>query len=428
MQLPPDFSDNMRLLLGDDAFGRFASALSQEPPVSIRLNPRKTAFLSPEHADRLHQRLGEPVSWCRDAFYLPHRPQFTFDPLLHAGVYYVQEASSMFLDTVLRQLLPAAPVAMLDLCAAPGGKSTVARAVLPEGSLLVSNEPIRSRVQILSENMQKWGHPDVVVTNNYPEDYRRAGLTFDIVLCDVPCSGEGMFRKDTGAIGEWSLQNVAQCWQLQRQIVADAWECLAGGGLLIYSTCTFNTEENEQNIRWFQHELGAEVIAVDNDPSWGIMGSLLPHFTAPVYRFIPGFTRGEGLFMAVLRKGKDGPHADPPATIRQKLHKRMRILIDGPKPPVQKGKDLVHDVSEALMSPPVGAPVCELSWQQAVAYLRKETLTLPADVPRGIVMVNFWGVPLGFVKNIGSRANNLYPQEWKIRTTHIPNNYNETIS
>lgn len=430
MLLPAEFEKNMRQLLGDARFEAFSSAMDEQPPVSIRLNPLKTALMDDEHRKRFSQRLGDAVPWCEGGFYLPQRPQFTFDPLMHGGVYYVQEASSMFLHTVLRQLLPDRPVAMLDLCAAPGGKSTVARAALPEGSLLMSNEPMRTRAQILGENMQKWGHPNVIVTNNYPHDYVKAGLKFDIILCDVPCSGEGMMRKDAGAVSQWSQALVEQCWQLQRQIVADAWECLADGGLLIYSTCTFNTQENEENIRWCQEQLAAEVTGIDVDHSWGITNSLLPHFSAPVYRFIPGLTRGEGLFMAAMRKSAGSTKADNDTTLRSKAQKRLNILCDGPKPPAKKGKDLLPDVSVALAvdTQKEAFPRCELTWEQAVAYLRRETIALPPEMPRGIVMVTFWNIPLGFVKNIGNRANNLYPQEWKIKTTHIPNNYDETIS
>ena len=430
MFLPADFEKNMRQLLGDDGFEAFSNALADEPPVSIRLNPLKTPLADADNDRQLRRQLGQPVPWCEGGFYLPQRPQFTFDPLLHAGVYYVQEASSMFLDRVLRQYQPADSVAMLDLCAAPGGKSTVARAALPEGSLLVSNEPMRTRAQILSENMLKWGHPDTIVTNNYPRDFVCAGMTFDIVLCDVPCSGEGMFRKDPAAISDWSMQKVEQCWQLQRQIVADAWACLADGGLLIYSTCTFNTLENEQNIEWCQRELGAQVVGVDIYKDWGITHSLLPHFSAPVYRFIPGRTRGEGLFMAAMRKPEGSHRADNTDSLRRKAHKRLRIVNDGPRPPLQKGKDQLPDASEALSAtfPTDVFPHCELSWQQAVAYLRKEMLVLPPEVPRGLVAVAFQGAPLGFVKNLGNRANNLYPQEWKIKSTHIPASYEETIS
>ena len=176
------------------------------------------------------------------------------------------------------------------------------RTVLPEGSTLVSNEPIGNRAQILLENITKWGWPDCIVTNNYPRDFRKAKAKFDVILCDVPCSGEGMFRKDPATISEWSLQNVEKCWRLQREIVADAWECLNPGGLLIYSTCTFNTKENEENVRWILDTYEAEALEIPIEPEWNITGSLVSGFDAPVYRFIPGITRGEGLFLCALRK------------------------------------------------------------------------------------------------------------------------------
>ena len=194
----------------------------------------------------------------------------------------------------------------LDLCAAPGGKSTLLRSLLPEDCMLVSNEPMRNRYQVLAENVQKWGYPNHAVTNLYPRDFVKSKQHFDLILCDVPCSGEGMFRKDPATIAEWSPKNVERCWQLQREIVCDAWKCLNDGGLLIYSTCTFNTKENEENVRWFMEELGAEVLSVPIKLEWNITGSLLEGFTEPVYRFIPGITRGEGLFMAIMRNGPTG--------------------------------------------------------------------------------------------------------------------------
>ncbi len=217
--------------MGEERFGRYLLSFEEETPVSIRLNPKKTEGLVV--AD------GERVPWCRGGYYLPKRPNFTFDPLLHAGCYYVQEAASMFLDEALRQHLPHGVQTALDLCAAPGGKSTLLRSVLPEDCLLYSNEPMRQRANILAENVQKWGWANHIVTNNYPRDYRKAKMKFDVILCDVPCSGEGMFRKDEATIREWSPQNVEKCAQLQRDIVSEAWQCLSEGGLMIYSTCTF---------------------------------------------------------------------------------------------------------------------------------------------------------------------------------------------
>ena len=395
-QLPIDFTDMARRTMGDERFDCYLKAFETDAPVSIRLNPEKAKELTTD---------GERVPWCRNAYYLPQRPNFTYDPLLHAGCYYVQEAGSMFLDTVMQQWVPDAPVVMIDFCAAPGGKSLLARTALAAGSVLFSNEPMRNRANILAENVEKWGYADHFVTNNFPRDYRRAKMIADVVLCDVPCSGEGMFRKDEATIREWSMQNVEKCARLQREIVADAWSCLADGGLFIYSTCTFNTHEDEENIQWMMDELGAEVLPVKVDAAWNITGSLLDGFSQPVYRFIPGISKGEGLFLCVLRKGGAWQQGHSLKSLRKSQQNLNIIYCPKAQPDMVK---------------------VEVNYQQAMAYLRHEAITLGADVPRGMVGICFEGHLLGLAKNIGNRANNLYPKEWKIRTTYIPNEY-ETI-
>lgn len=395
-QLPIDFTDMARRTMGEERFDSYLKAFETDAPVSIRLNPEKAKELTAD---------GERVPWCRNAYYLPQRPNFTYDPLLHAGCYYVQEAGSMFLDTVMQQWVPDAPVVMIDFCAAPGGKSLLARTALAAGSVLFSNEPMRNRANILAENVEKWGYADHFVTNNFPRDYRRAKMIADVVLCDVPCSGEGMFRKDEATIREWSMQNVEKCARLQREIVADAWSCLAGGGLFIYSTCTFNTHEDEENIQWMMDELGAEVLPVKVDAAWNITGSLLDGFSQPVYRFIPGISKGEGLFLCVLRKGGAWQQGHLLKSLRKSQQNLNIIYCPKAQPDMVK---------------------VEVNYQQAMAYLRHEAITLGADVPRGMVGICFEGHLLGLAKNIGNRANNLYPKEWKIRTTYIPNEY-ETI-
>lgn len=395
-QLPIDFTDMARRTMGEERFDCYLKAFETDAPVSIRLNPEKAKGLTAD---------GERVPWCRNAYYLPQRPNFTYDPLLHAGCYYVQEAGSMFLDTVMQQWVPEAPVVMIDFCAAPGGKSLLARTALAVGSVLFSNEPMRNRANILAENVEKWGYADHFVTNNYPRDYRRAKMIADVVLCDVPCSGEGMFRKDEATIREWSMQNVEKCARLQREIVADAWSCLADGGLFIYSTCTFNTHEDEENIQWMMDELGAEVLPVKVDAAWNITGSLLDGFSQPVYRFIPGISKGEGLFLCVLRKGGTWQQGQSLKALRKSQQNLNIIYCPKAQPDMVK---------------------VEVNYQQAMAYLRHEAITLGADVPRGMVGICFEGHLLGLAKNIGNRANNLYPKEWKIRTTYIPNEY-ETI-
>lgn len=394
-------------MMGEERFSRYLKSFNEAVPVSIRLNPLK---LGQHHTWEV---IGaKPVGWCHEGFYLPRRPQFTMDPLLHAGCYYVQEAASMFVSHVLRQYI-SRPVKMLDLCAAPGGKSTAAIASVPAGSTLYSNEPMRQRAHVLLENITKWGYPDCTVTNDYPADYRKAGCSFDVILCDVPCSGEGMFRRDEQTIGEWSTQQVEKCRLLQRDIVSDAWNCLQPGGLLLYSTCTFNTQENEENVRWLlDHFADATVLPVDTRPEWGITGSLLPGFEEPVYRFIPGITQSEGLFLCVVQKVSDAP---------------VSVQRPGRRP-----KSPAKDSPLHVLTPPpatilADAPIVALDYAQAIAYLRGEAFALPADTPRGLVTVAFEGQLLGPMKNIGTRANNLYPKQWRIKTTHIPNDPPEIV-
>lgn len=471
MQLPNDFILQMKDIIGDENSRRLCDALAEKATVSIRLNRAKTSDI-PFDTDTV----GKPVAWCNDGFYLNERPLFTLDPLLHAGAYYVQEASSMFLSHVVGTLLgkrtadddiektDLAPLAILDMCAAPGGKSTILRTMMPQDSLLIANEPIGRRANILSENIQKQGFPNTIVTNNYPKDFSRSGIMFDFILCDVPCSGEGMFRKDRQAIEEWSPQSVAKCQALQREIVSEAWKCLRDGGTMIYSTCTFNTRENEENIRWIADELGGEVIDIPTEPSWNISGSLLKDFNMPVYRFIPGKTEGEGLFMAVIRKkddttiyskanrnikgknrnnGKNGTvdlskyirHADDFTTIEtdgdivafpkmweqiyKTARKNLRIVHAGITIGQTKGRDFIPHQALALSTilKKDAFPCVDLEYEDAIKYLRKESIELHGDVPRGYVVVCYKGLPLGFVKNIGNRSNNLYPNEWRVRMT-----------
>ncbi|MCH5310994.1 MAG: hypothetical protein J1E57_03420 [Prevotella sp.] len=450
-RLPSAFVEYTRRMMGEELFGRFICGMSEPCPNSLRVNKAKMQDLS--QLDTLSS-MRQQVPWCDSGYYLAERPNYTFDPLLHAGYYYVQEASSMFVHSVLRQYIDR-PVMMLDMCAAPGGKTTAAIGALPEESIVVSNEPVRQRANILAENVQKWGSALHIVTCNYPRDYAKSGLMFDVVLCDVPCSGEGMFRKDEGAISEWSVANVEKCSRLQREIVADAWKCLRPGGILIYSTCTYNIKENEENVRWISEELGADVLPVEIGEGWGITGSLLEGFALPVFRFIPGVSRGEGLFMAVLRKTDDDAAANrrmKPSRLKTAkfehqwlinqddyciyTHKDRYIAVPRQMADIyavacqslnvvsagvtlgeQKGRDIVPHQSLALSTAlhTDAFPCVELTYEQAISYLRKETIVLDDGVERGFVIVKYKNAPLGFVKNIGNRANNLYPQEWRIR-------------
>ena len=461
MNLPQSFVERTRQLLGDEQYPLFEQALGTEVPVSIRPNRMKCNL----------PVAGEPVPWAPSGVYLEKRPTFTFDPLFHAGCYYVQEASSMFVERVLREYVQE-PVVMLDLCAAPGGKSTLCRSALPEGSLLVANEVMRNRSQILAENLMKWGHPEVVVTNNDPADFTDLTHLFDVILTDVPCSGEGMFRKDQVAVDEWSLENVDICWQRQRRILSDIWPALKPGGLLIYSTCTFNREEDEDNVAWIARELGADMLEVPVEEAWGITGNLIGD-SFPVYRFLPHKVKGEGFFLAVLRKhagevetvepraekkkkgGKDvkgkAPQLSVPKEAKDwlqipgdyqltingtnvqafpKLHETVYTLLQqyvkvihaGITLGEMKGKDLIphHSLAMSTALANDAFPKAEVTYEQAIAYLRKESLVLDAGIPRGYVLLTYQNIPLGFMKNIGNRANNLYPQEWRIRSGYLP--------
>lgn len=458
MVLPQEFTTYTRALMGDELYEKLHAALDQEPPVSLRLNPFKTINGETEVCN-----VDEGVAWSDNGYYLSGRPNFTFDPLFHAGAYYVQEASSMFVAWIVKQLIHSS-ITMLDLCAAPGGKSTALRSVLPQGSLLFCNEPITQRASILAENVQKFGHPDMVVTSNFAADYRKSGLQFDAILADVPCSGEGMFRKDAGAIAEWSETNVEHCWRLQREIIADIWPCLKPGGLLIYSTCTFNDKENERNVEWIAQELGAIHDLPPIPSAWKITGSIGSYF--PACRFIPGVSKGEGLFLCVLRKSleHDIAHEEmrkrPQKSITQinklpempqwlnadlafdtrqingnihaipnqwtslfdKASTALRIVHAGVALATPKGKDLVPHptLAHSIALNTNAFCKCKLDYDSAIAFLRREAITLTPETPRGYVLVTYQGMPLGFVKNIGNRANNLYPQEWRIKSTHIP--------
>lgn len=477
MKLPEEFTAYTHQLMGEELFNSYLHGMEEEAPTSIRLNPFKCFPIKAKVTNEDKEETADSVNlvpWCpTTGRYLPCRRNFTFDPLLHAGMYYVQEASSMFIDQVIRQYIQT-PVRMLDLCAAPGGKSTAIRAALPEGSLLFSNEPMRTRSQILAENLQKFGHPDIIVTNNYPKDYKKSKIQFDAILTDVPCSGEGMFRKDEGAIKEWSPANVNKCAQLQKEIVEDIWSCLRPGGILVYSTCTFNAHEDEENIDWIVENLGAEILPVPIDSTWGITSSLINE--EQMYHFIPGKVKGEGLFLTVLRKPGD---SEPTLSTKGKEKKKkkesgkrerpicpdnwlqdhdswsyyntekgiyamkvqwleslkaaqksLKVIHAGIKIGTLKGKDIIPDQSLAL-STALNTSVfnCEeLTYDNAIKYLRKETIQLSNNAPIGYVLVTYKHIPLGWCKHLGNRSNNLYPQEWKIKSSHIPEGNNDIIS
>ena len=444
--LPVEFIESMHQQLGPEA-GLLIKALETEPVTSIRLNSKLDVLTFEGDTDE--------VPWHLDGYYLSVRPQFTLDPLFHAGCYYVQEASSMFLQQALEQYVDPSSI-VLDLCAAPGGKSTLISEHLGRDGLLLSNEVVRQRVFILSENIQKWGNGNTVVTHNTAEEYgERCKHLFDCIVVDAPCSGEGMFRKDEQARSEWSLKAVKQCAERQRSILMDVWDALKPGGVLIYSTCTFNQEENEKNVEWAAETLGASVLPIDYDPNWGITEGTVG------YHFYPHKAKGEGFYLCALRKDANEPldqarikapkkevpmphpeylpvmrswlqhpddwairYSDRFATaypfkykeIIDWLSTQLTCISTGFGLGEERGKGIApqHSLSMIKDLRKEAFPNVALTREQALSYLRTEALNLN-DVPLGLVLLTYEGVPLGFAKNVGNRLNNLYPNEWRIR-------------
>ena len=426
MQLPSGFIDMMRGLLKEDT-DEFLEAMQRPPVTSVRLNSRKPGAEFPE---------GTPVKWCPTGFYLPSRPLFTLDPLLHAGAYYVQDASSMIHREVVSRLsarFSDAAVSLLDMCAAPGGKTTAMIDALPDGSRIVANEYVAKRAAILKENLTKWGYPGAVVTNRDSAFFSRSGDRFDIVAVDAPCSGEGMMRKDEDAVAQWSPELIDRCTLLQKEIVTNAATALKPGGFLIYSTCTFNRRENEEVAEFIRSELGLNPVDMDFPDEWGIPRGIGTDL--PVYRFMPHRTEGEGLFLAVFQKSGEVPESSSvPLPASEGRGKSARLRDPGkdresgryrdsaargaigakgkgktPELPVPEIEEILSvDFDRSIL------PEADVDKETALSYLRRESITLSPDIPRGLVVITYKGLPLGPAKNIGSRANNLYPKGWRI--------------
>ena len=425
------------------------SAFEQPASVAVRMNPFKKcgAFEA------------EPVPWSRWGRILRERPMFTLDPHFHGGAYYVQDSSSMFVGEVFRQCLeslavPAGrPVRVLDLCAAPGGKTTDLAASLRDkfgdSFVLVANEVMKQRAGVLASNVALWGDPNVVVTSDDPSAFAALEGFFDIVVADVPCSGEGMFRKDESAQQQWSENNVALCVGRQRRIIGDMWPSLADGGVLVYSTCTFNRLENDGNVQWIMQELDAEALYEGMESLYeGVIKTGLG------FSLVPGFVKGEGQYCSAVRKRGSVPASrkmKPARTKSVALPERLKqcfsidvvlkqrgetviavpasvnedveilasclhVLSSGCAVGVLKGKDLVPDADMALsiILDKDAYPAVDVDRQTALAFLHRDSVVL-SDAPKGFVLIRYEGVSLGFVKNLGNRCNNLHPQGRRIR-------------
>ncbi|MBR6731999.1 MAG: rRNA cytosine-C5-methyltransferase [Bacteroidales bacterium] len=430
------------------------SAFDSPASTAVRRNPFKPGTC-PD---------GRQVPWAEHGRLLPERPVFTLDPHFHAGAYYVQDSSSMFVGHVFRTLLKdfrcpqGRPLRVLDLCAAPGGKTTDLAASLRErcgdSFILVSNEVMKARAGVLADNVAIWGDPNVVVTSDDPRTFASLPGYFDIIVADVPCSGEGMFRKDEEAQKQWSEDNVALCEARQRRIMADVWPTLASDGIFIYSTCTFNVYENDGNVAWAAAELGADFLTAEDIA--GVQDGVIK--TRYGYSLVPGHVEGEGQYCGALRKtsdvefrdirgrnlrpvkGKDMPLPEDlgrllscevtfrsrgetviavPAGIYpelSQLEQNLHVIAAGCAVGTLKGKTLVPDADLALsmMFDRSAFPVAEVDMKTALAFLHRDAVTL-ADMPKGYVTISYGGLPLGFVKNLGNRCNSLHPQSRRIR-------------
>lgn len=421
---------------------------SGEQITSIRINPNKVKGNVSLPFDTASLK---PVPWTTKGYYLPERPSFTFDPLFHAGTYYVQEASSMFVEQVLRQTADLSKsLKVLDLCAAPGGKSTHLQSLISADSLLVSNEVIRGRANILKDNIIKWGAANVVVTNNDPAHFKALTGYFDIIVVDAPCSGSGLFRRDEEAIAEWSEDNVNLCSQRQQRILADIWPCLREGGILIYSTCSFSQKEDEDIVQWMVEEYNALVKPLTVQPEWGIVTG------ENGYRFWPDQVKGEGFFLACLQK--QTPEAEVAIKTKRKteapaksqlagmqqwlagnpeqqfiLHEqtvyawsgmlltqgsflldKLKVIYSGTKLGELMRDKLIPDHALAMNPALLGnIQPADLDYDDAIAFLqRKEISHLPAT--KGWQLATYKEHVLGWMNVLPNRINNYYPKELRI--------------
>ena len=442
--LPPEFIKRIGSQSYIDSPGLIKS-LSEPGTASIRINPLKWNRIPEASAS---------VPWCQDGYYLKERPSYTADPLFHAGCYYPQEASGMFLGEVMRQLLKDQDdPKVLDLCGAPGGKTTLISSFLGSRGTLVSNEVIRQRAAVLSENVTKWGIPNCMVTNNDPRAFSHLEGYFDIIVVDAPCSGEGMFR-DYIARSEWSVANTALCTERQQRILMDVWPALKEGGILVYSTCTFNPAENEHNIKWLCDNTESVSLEINTDRFPGIQEIIYKDISG--YGFHPGKIQGDGFFLSAVRKTtgernrsmnrdkKSGSlssadrrtsdslvlsspeyylrDADTlyrlalPANEFMLVKKKLKVIYAGIALCRAGKNDIIpcHDLAMSTILRKEAFPAVELDYEQSLSYLGRQNLNQPG-MEKGWILTRYMGINLGFIKSLESRVNNYYPSEWRIR-------------
>lgn len=450
VDLPSKFLLHMRERLGEE-FGTFLEAMEQKPPTFIRANPAKKPDLFKNE---------QIIPWCETGRYLKERPAFVWDPLYHAGAYYAQEASSMFFANAIDF---SKPLKVLDLCAAPGGKSSLILANLHKDSLLVSNELVGKRAAILNENLVKWGAANCVITSSRASEFQAFEGFFDVVLIDAPCSGEGMFRKDKGAIEQWSDALVMQCSAIQKEILDYAVQLIAPGGMLVYSTCTFEPRENEQNIQYLYEKNPGVLEPADwkPDAAWSLTPAEIKTRAGIQYGYYsyPHKVKGEGLFLSAMRiKNQQQPrivkgnknilrrltqneenilagYAEIDKSLQAVAYKDDVWLIPSAyvneiafmaeklnlrKPGIKAGT-LIRDQfipDHALaMSGKASKQIPRVALDKTAAldYMQRKNVKAPDGTPNGWILFTYDGIDIGWAKNLGNRVNNHYPAEWRIR-------------
>lgn len=436
--LPADFIESIKSLSFFD-FDKYINSFTEKTPVSIRINPKKVSSLKLEK-----------VKWSDLGYYLEERPEFILDPFWHSGTYYVQEAGSMFIEEILKQLgVLDNDIKILDLAAAPGGKSTHLLSLINDNSLLVSNEIIPKRASILEENLIRWGADNFILTNNKPSDFRNFSDEFDVVLVDAPCSGEGMFRKDVNTISEWSEDNVNNCSIRQLDILEDICHTIKENGYLIYSTCTFNLKENEEVIMKFTSKYDFEII----DINVSYFNEIVKNNNT--LRFIPGITKSEGFVVTVLQKKysdekknykfkkiteTDNPFPDlisiqsenlifynyqdninlfnkENKDFLDKIISNLKVLTFGNKIAVSNLKNksiLLPDYNLATSVNISKHKMYEINDEDALRYLKGEVLRIDLK-EKGYYFVTYKNQPIGLINNLLNRANNLYPDYFRIK-------------
>ncbi len=449
MQLPVHLLNSLQTIKGFDSNAFENIHLSGAQITSIRLNPLKKYELF-NSGNKL-----SAIPWTDYGYYLESRPSFTFDPLFHAGCYYVQEASSMFLEQALKQKVDLSkPIKVLDLCASPGGKSTHIQSLISKDSLLVSNDVIRSRANVLKDNITKWGCENVVVTNNDPKDFAKLENYFDVIVVDAPCSGSGLFRRDPTAIEEWSENNVQLCSQRQQRILADVWPALKKDGILIYSTCSYSKEEDEDIMDWISSQLSVANCQLSIQNDWNITEAISTSGNYG-YRFWPDKTKGEGFFLSCFQKTegenddifrykkkpeeakkdelemieewvekegfnfikyKNTVYAWPESLIKDfsMLLEQLHVIYSGVLAGDLMRNKMVPDHALAMSKIMVDAIIrTKVDFENAIKYLQRKDLNIETS-HKGWQLITYENHPLGWINSLPNRINNYYPKELRI--------------